>query len=88
VSFLSAVDKTQIFISLYFIKVTTDNAVNCTMQKTNKTCYGNYKIHLSFQTDAEFSELSLHEASPEEKEQAEGLKNQGMVEKNLVRPII
>lgn len=30
------------------------------------------------QTDSEFAELSLHEATPEEKEEAEGLKNKGM----------
>lgn len=30
-----------------------------------------------WQTDAEFSELSLHEATPEEKEEAEGMKNKG-----------
>ncbi|WAR23328.1 SGTB-like protein, partial [Mya arenaria] len=36
-----------------------------------------FNAQLSIETDAEFSELSLHEASPEEKEQAEVLKNQG-----------
>ena len=32
-----------------------------------------------FQPDADFSELSLHEPTPEEKEEAEVLKNQGIL---------
>ncbi|KAL4236025.1 hypothetical protein ACF0H5_004412 [Mactra antiquata] len=36
-----------------------------------------FNAQLSIETDSEFSTLSLHEATPEEKEEAEGLKNQG-----------
>ena len=35
-------------------------------------------LNIVQQTDAEFSELSLHEATPAEKDEAENMKNKGL----------
>jgi len=40
------------------------------------TC--NRLLYIVQQTDAEFSELSLHEATPAEKDEAENMKNKGL----------